>query len=65
MIVESFVSQPASARQKTCTSTMSPMSAWTAFWPPMGPRHTRLVALNNTYDPTNFFRLNVNIRPPV
>jgi FAD/FMN-containing dehydrogenase len=25
--------------------------------------HRRLVALKNTYDPTNFFRMNVNIQP--
>jgi len=28
-----------------------------------GPAHTRLVALKDRYDPTNFFRLNQNIRP--
>jgi hypothetical protein len=27
--------------------------------------HARLVALKNTYDPTNFFRLNQNIKPTV
>ena len=27
--------------------------------------HERLVALKNTYDPTNFFRLNQNIKPTV
>jgi hypothetical protein len=25
--------------------------------------HRRLAALKNTYDPTNFFRMNVNIQP--
>jgi FAD/FMN-containing dehydrogenase len=28
-----------------------------------GPNYQRLVALKNTYDPTNFFRLNQNITP--
>ena len=28
-------------------------------------KYDRLVALKNTYDPTNFFRLNVNIKPTV
>ena len=28
-------------------------------------RYDRLVALKNAYDPTNFFRLNQNIRPTV
>lgn len=30
-----------------------------------GGNHARLVALKNKYDPTNFFRLNQNIRPTV
>src|SRR6266702_3274005 len=30
-----------------------------------GANYDRLVALKNTYDPTNFFRLNPNIRPTV
>ena len=28
-----------------------------------GPKYERMVALKNRYDPTNFFRLNQNIRP--
>ena len=28
-------------------------------------KYERLVALKNTYDPTNFFRLNQNIKPTV
>ena len=28
-----------------------------------GPSYERLVALKNKYDPTNFFRLNANIKP--
>jgi hypothetical protein len=28
-----------------------------------GPNYDRLVALKNKYDPTNFFRLNHNIKP--
>jgi FAD/FMN-containing dehydrogenase len=28
-----------------------------------GPNYERLVALKNKYDPTNFFRMNHNIRP--
>jgi FAD/FMN-containing dehydrogenase len=28
-----------------------------------GPNHDRLVALKNKYDPTNFFRMNHNVRP--
>ncbi len=28
-----------------------------------GPNYERLVALKNKYDPTNFFRLNANIKP--
>jgi hypothetical protein len=28
-----------------------------------GQNYSRLVALKNQYDPTNFFRLNQNIRP--
>jgi FAD/FMN-containing dehydrogenase len=30
-----------------------------------GPNYDRLVALKNKYDPTNFFRLNQNIKPTV
>jgi FAD/FMN-containing dehydrogenase len=30
-----------------------------------GPNYERLVALKNTYDPTNLFRLNPNIQPTV
>ena len=30
-----------------------------------GPNYNRLVALKNKYDPTNFFRLNQNIKPMV
>jgi FAD/FMN-containing dehydrogenase len=30
-----------------------------------GSHYDRLVALKNTYDPTNFFRLNQNITPTV
>lgn len=29
----------------------------------VGPNYDRLVALKNRYDPTNFFRLNANIKP--
>jgi FAD/FMN-containing dehydrogenase len=28
-----------------------------------GPNYDRLVALKNEYDPTNFFRMNHNIKP--
>jgi FAD/FMN-containing dehydrogenase len=28
-----------------------------------GENYSRLVALKNTYDPTNFFRMNQNVRP--
>ena len=28
-----------------------------------GPNYDRLVALKNKYDPTNFFRMNHNIKP--
>ncbi len=28
-----------------------------------GPTYERLVALKNKYDPTNFFRVNQNIKP--
>jgi FAD/FMN-containing dehydrogenase len=30
-----------------------------------GPQYARIVALKNKYDPTNFFRLNQNIKPTV
>lgn len=30
-----------------------------------GSNHARLVKVKNTYDPTNFFRLNANVRPTV
>jgi len=30
-----------------------------------GANYERLVALKNKYDPTNFFRLNQNIKPKV
>ncbi|MEX0683649.1 MAG: FAD-binding oxidoreductase [Dehalococcoidia bacterium] len=30
-----------------------------------GPKYDRMVALKNKYDPTNFFRLNQNIKPTV
>jgi hypothetical protein len=30
-----------------------------------GPNYNRLVALKNKYDPTNFFRMNHNIKPAV
>ena len=30
-----------------------------------GRNYERLVALKNKYDPTNFFRLNPNIKPTV
>ena len=30
-----------------------------------GDKFERLVTLKNTYDPTNFFRMNQNIRPSV
>jgi len=30
-----------------------------------GANHARLVKVKNTYDPTNFFRLNANVRPTV
>jgi hypothetical protein len=30
-----------------------------------GPNYAKLVALKNKYDPTNFFRLNANIKPTV
>jgi len=30
-----------------------------------GQNYSRLVALKNQYDPTNFFRLNQNITPTV
>ncbi len=30
-----------------------------------GPNYQRLVTLKNRYDPTNFFRLNANIKPTV
>jgi FAD/FMN-containing dehydrogenase len=28
-----------------------------------GPKYDRMLALKNKYDPTNFFRLNQNIKP--
>ncbi|MEE8607615.1 MAG: BBE domain-containing protein, partial [Nitrospiraceae bacterium] len=31
----------------------------------LGPNYDLLVALKNKYDPTNFFRLNANIKPTV
>jgi hypothetical protein len=30
-----------------------------------GKNYERLIALKNKYDPTNFFRLNPNIKPTV
>jgi hypothetical protein len=30
-----------------------------------GPNYERLAALKNKYDPSNFFRMNHNIRPTV
>jgi FAD/FMN-containing dehydrogenase len=30
-----------------------------------GPNYERLAALKNNYDPSNFFRMNHNIRPTV
>jgi FAD/FMN-containing dehydrogenase len=30
-----------------------------------GAKYERLVALKNKYDPTNFFRMNQNIRPSI
>ena len=30
-----------------------------------GPNYDRLVAVKNTYDPTNLFRLNANVKPTV
>jgi FAD/FMN-containing dehydrogenase len=30
-----------------------------------GPNYDRLVALKNKYDPTNFFRMNHNIKPAI
>ena len=30
-----------------------------------GPKHERLVALKNKYDPGNLFRMNSNIKPTV
>lgn len=30
-----------------------------------GPNYDRLVTLKNKYDPTNFFRVNQNIKPTV
>ena len=30
-----------------------------------GSNYNRLLELKNRYDPTNLFRVNVNIRPPI
>jgi hypothetical protein len=30
-----------------------------------GDKYDRLVALKNTFDPTNFYRVNQNIRPAI
>ena len=30
-----------------------------------GPNYDRLLALQHKYDPTNFFRLNANIKPTI